>query len=29
MFGWLKSSGGNPAEETKKQRLRELVKFSL
>ena len=29
MFGWLKSSGRNPAEETKKQKLRELVKLSL
>ena len=27
MFGWLKSSGRNPAEESKKQRLRELVKL--
>ena len=28
MFGWLKSSGRSPAEETKKQRLRELVKLA-
>ena len=28
MFGWLKSSGRNPAEERKKQRLRELVKLT-
>ena len=28
MFGWLKSSGQNPAEETKKQKLRELVKLT-
>ncbi len=28
MFGWLKSSGRNPAEESKKQRLRELVKLT-
>lgn len=27
MFGWLKSSGRSPAEETKKQKLRKLVKF--
>lgn len=28
MFGWLKASGRSPAEETKKQKLRELVKIS-